>query len=288
MADNRPAPEDRKARYLAPLAIAAVVAAVLIVVVAKQSPAPSPVAAPAPAPIQAVAPPPAPEIVPLPLTRAELVDHARALAAKFAATAKMPATPDPFVGRRFSLRIAFGCNGISGSAPGAQTSLIYDSQSQSVTLAARPGDWTSLPLVQSLSNAAGIESVEGFWLPRTWMDADICPAPSGNLAPATQTPPTAPALGLAQLFAANDSRVARHTEHPYEFTRKIPTSAPDLLNHSYRLLLEGSISGFADQQALQCWSESPDHQPLCLYGVTLDNVAFVDGQTGEVLAKWAD
>jgi hypothetical protein len=39
---------------------------------------------------------------------------------------------------------------------------------------------------------------------------------------------------------------------------------------------------------LQCWAESADHQPLCLYGVTLNRVALLDGDTGQALANWND
>jgi hypothetical protein len=285
MADDKPTPPDRKARFLAPLAIAAAVTMVLVVIVARQ-PTETP---PPPAPIVPVATPPlAIKVAPLPLTRAELIDHARAIGAAFAASGKLPTGPDAMIGRRFALRIAFGCNGISGGAPGSQASLTYDSENQSVTLSARPGDWTALPLVQSLPNAAAIEAVEGFWLPRPWMDGNICPAQSGYTAPATPTPPTAPTLGLAQIYETGGSRLSRHADHPYEFTRKLASDAAAILNHSYRLELEGRVTGFANHQALQCWVESPDHQPLCVYGVALDHVAFVDGETGEVLAKWSD
>jgi hypothetical protein len=157
-----------------------------------------------------------------------------------------------------------------------------------VALVARPGDWTTLPLIQGLPDAGTIEAVEGFWFPRSWMDQESCPAQSAYPAPATPTPPTAPTLGLAQIFRSGESRVLRHAERPYEFTRRIPATAPDLLNHSYRLLLEGTISGFANHQALQCWAESADHQPLCLYGVTLNRVALLDGDTGQALANWND
>lgn len=286
--DHKPPSEDRKARYLAPLVIAAVVAAVLLVIVARQPRTPPHVTPPPPSPVVAAPAAPVLKAAPQALTRAELIDHARVLAASFAAVGKMPVTADPFVGRHFSLRIAFGCNGVSSGATGSQVSVNYDSLNQSVSLVARPGDWSALPLVQNLSDYAQIEGVEGFWLPRPWMDEGVCPARSGYFAPATPTPPTAPTLGLAQIFPANGSRVTRHSEHPYEFTRKIPAGAPDVLDHSYRLVLEGSITGFADRQALQCWVESPDHQPLCIYGVALDHVSFVDGDTGEVLANWTD
>jgi hypothetical protein len=287
MADHKPVPEDRKSGYIAPLIVAVVVIAILAVVMFRAPPttppdtsSPATVSLPSPKPVIAA-------VLPLPvLTRKDLVEGDRQLAAAFAATGKLPEGPDPMVGRHFSLRLAFGCNGLQGDSAAAQATVSYDANNQSVTLTAQPGVWTTLPLIQALPETDKIESVEGFWLPRPWVDVEGCPPQMSYPVPATPTPPTATTLGLAQIFAVGGSRVTEHADKPYSFTRKIPADGSAVLGHSYRLLLEGTITGFSAGHALRCWVEAPDHAPVCLYGVTFDHVAFEDGDTGEVLANW--
>jgi hypothetical protein len=80
----------------------------------------------------------------------------------------------------------------------------------------------------------------------------------------------------------------RHSEHPYSFTRKLDPTNADLLSHSYRLVLAGTITGYPDGQSLHCWSEAADHQPICIYAVTLETVSFQDAATGKILTSWSD
>lgn len=288
MADNKPAPPDRKIAYIAPLVIAVVIAGIFAVsLLHRPSPPPQQQPVVKAAPPKPVTPaPPAVTAPPPPLTRADIIDGVNRASLQYAATGKLASGKDSLVGRRFSLRIPFGCNG--AQIAGAQAALTFDAANQSVTLSARPGNWTTLPIIQALPGIADIESVEGFWLPRPWSDSEACPPNIDYPVPVTPTPPTAQTLGLAQIFAANSSRVGQHADHPYEFTRKIPAGDSSLMSHSYELVLEGRITGFADGQALHCWAESPNHQPICLYAVSFDHVAFEDGDTGEVLANWND
>jgi hypothetical protein len=106
--------------------------------------------------------------------------------------------------------------------------------------------------------------------------------------PAIITPPTAQTLGLAQIFAPGGARVRQRGDRPYAVTLKVPASDPSLLDHSFRLLLEGVITAYPDSRSLHCWAEAADHQPICIYAVALNHVAFVDGDTGAVLATWTD
>lgn len=136
--------------------------------------------------------------------------------------------------------------------------------------------------------AGKAEAVEGFWLPRPWTTSEVCPPASSAPPPAIATPPTAQTLGLAQIFAPGSARTQRHGEHPYSFTRKLGPADAATLDHSYHLLLEGTVSGYPDGLPLHCSSEGADHQPICIYAVTLDKVALQDAATGEILASWTD
>jgi hypothetical protein len=217
------------------------------------------------------------------LGRNDLLSVARMAASTFAATGKLDGH-DSVLKRRFALRIAFGC--YEDGNTGGQTSLTFNPDYRSATLSARPTNWTSLPLIESFPWKAEIEGVEGFWLPRAWTQSESCPPQANYTQPLFPTPPTSQSVGLAQLFMAGGARRARHSEKPYQFLRKLPPEDPGIRSHHYYLLLEGIIAGFPDGRDLHCWMEGADHQPLCLFAVEFDNIAFEDGVTGEVLASW--
>jgi hypothetical protein len=292
MSDERPPLQDRKLLYIAPVIIAALVLLILVVALSHQPQAPTVPVPRAASPQAPPAPPPAPSLAtaapPPVLTRQDLIEKAAETASVFASQGRLPPDADSYAGRRFSVRIAFGCGGVlAGNGTGQATSS-FDAAKQTVTLTARPGDWTSLPVVQTPGDATGIEAVEGFWLPRPWSLAEGCPPDIAYPVPATPTAPTAQTLGLAEFFADDTSRAGRHADHPYEFTRKIAADDTAVLGHGYWLVLEGRITGDAHGGALHCWMESPSHQPLCIYSVEFDHVAFVDGVSGDVLANWND
>ena len=290
MADNKPRLSDRKPWFIAPLVIGGVVAAILLLVLFRQQEPPKP-AAPPPAPPQEVAKPaPAPEPAapapPPPLDRRALIDGARESGAALAATGVLPPPDAALGGRKFTVRIPFGCNGLQIGASPSQASLSYDADNKSMTLSAQPNVWTQLSLVQGLPNLDDIDAVEGFWIPRPWSYSDSCPPRVEYPAVVTPTPPTAQTLGLARFFGKGDSRVLQHADHPFTFTRKLPDGDLSALNHGYILLLSGRIGSYQDGRALHCWMEASDHHPICLYSVIFDHIAFEDASTGETLAEW--
>jgi len=287
MAANKTPRQDRKLLYVAPVIIAAIVIVIWVLALFRQ-----PVATPEAVHVEvkktssAVASSlSAPEPVPV-LTRADLIREARDAADEFTVAGKIPVGADRLVGRRFSVRIPFGCGGVRGGYGPAQMAMTYNVSSQSISLTASPGVWNTLPLMDEIINGSDIESVEGFWIPRPWTYTDSCPAQTDYPVPPTPTPPTGQTLGLAQLFEAGSSRVPRRTEHPYAFVRKLQTGDAEVLSHSYRLVLEGEISRYSRGNPLKCWIEAPDHQPICIYAVVFNHVAFEDAATGEMLASW--
>lgn len=285
MSDDRPATPRRKLSLIAPLSIAAVGGAVVLFAVLSRPDAPEP-AAPAPAP-----PPPAAPIAAAPppaLTRADLVDAADLATTAFATGAEPAANRSPLIGRTFRLDIAFGCNGPRTGADGSQAFAEYDIDKGVLRLVARPVNLTPLPLVKDLDETAEIEAVEGFWIPRPWAASETCPPKRTFEVQATPSPPAAQTLALAQVFETSGSRVSRRGDRPYEFVRKVDKADTSVLSHTYRLRLEGRLVGFKDGQAHHCWSESPNHRPICLYAVAYDRVAFLDGDTGETLSEWRD
>lgn len=291
MADNRPGSPDRKLSWIPPLTIAGVIAAIAMgaffLTATGRASRPAP-AVPAPAP---PLPTPVPlakivELPPPPLTRTELIQNAAATAAAFALGSQPPAGKSPLVGRSFELRIPFGCDGPGHEAAAGLAYLELDPKTSSLKLVARPANWTSLPAAQGLGGTKAIESIEGFWLPRPWMNSQDCPPHRDLALPATPTPPAAQTIGLAQIFEAGGSRVLARGDRPYVAVIKPDRSDAPNLTQSYRLVLEGRLLGFDNGRAVRCWSESDDHRPVCLYAVAFDRVAFEDADTSETVAEW--
>ncbi len=289
MPNNRLRSRDRKLALIGPIVIAAAVGAIIaFAVLARRSqPPPSPPPVPAPQvqpPTVALAPLPPP-----PLSRGELIAAANEAASAYAdQSSDKPAAKDALIGRRFSLKIPFGCDGAQMAPSGTQVFTEYDATKKTLKLVARPAAWKTLPLVQNLADIDQIESVEGFWIPRPWSTSEACPSRRNEAIPATPTAPTAPSLGLARVFTTGGTRALQRGERPYEFVQKIPDGDASALSRSFNLVLQGRIVGFDRSTALRCWSESTAHRPICLYGVEFDRVAFEDGADGKVLAEWRE
>lgn len=230
-----------------------------------RGPAPTPPAPPQPRPLD-IAPPPLP-IPPPPLAHAELVAAASRAAAAQALSEDAPAADRELVGRRFLVRLPFGCGGARQDDLAAWT---YDSRRQALTLQAQPQNWTGAGWVRQLAGAAGVDAIEGFWLPRP-VTEECAPAAAES----------AETVGLAMFFEPNSSRVLRRGDRPYDFTGKAAPPSDD----GYRLILAGRIAGF-DGEAARCRKDAPPDQPVCLIAVEFDQVAFEDPVTGQMLAEW--
>jgi hypothetical protein len=214
------------------------------------------------------------------LTRADLIIAAQAAAARYADGQPPPVAKDGWVGRRFEIRIPFGCEGPQSPVSAAQAFYEFDPEHHTVRLVARPADWTTLPMIATLKD---VEAVEGFWIPRPWSRSERCPPPREAPLPATPTPAAGQTLGLAQLFGANESRIGRRDGRAYEQVVKLDDGETPA--DGYRLLLSGRVAAFPGGQWVRCWAESPDHRPLCLYAVQLDRVAF-EAADGATLGEW--
>lgn len=268
-------------------ALVAIIVGALMFRSAPQTKAPEPVK---PAPAEPAPPAPAPNpLPPPPLTRVDLVRQANAAAA-LAAGEGAGSVDDgrSLVGRRFVLRLPFGCEGVQPRAGRGQTSALYDAEAQTIRLSARPSDWAGLPVVQTLKDE-DIEAVEGFWISRPWSFSETCPPRRDEAAaPPSPTAPSPETLGLAQFFGAGDSRVLRRGDRAYEHVRRLGGSDSEVLSHSYELVLEGRLRAYPDGRPLRCWSESAEHRPVCLFSVQFERVAFEDQADGATLAEWRE
>lgn len=289
MADNSPGVPVRKRRLIAPLVIAAIVAGLLLAAALGlfgRKPAPPPPAEPEPTPpVEAVTvlTPLAPPV----LGRRDLIEGARAAAAAYAAGEPAAEGADPIVRRTFRIRLPFGCAGPRTGPGSDQAWFEQDAGRGTVKLTARSVDLAPLPIIGSLPDADSIEKAEGFWIPRPWALTETCPPTREAPAVAQPAAPAGQSLGLVSLSDASASRVPRRNGRPYEFVQKDPTNALAAGARGYRLMIEGQIATFPGGRSIRCWSETPNHQPICLYAVTFERIAFEDA-SGAVMAEWRE
>lgn len=236
--------------------------------------------------------PPPNVVLPPPLGRADLLKALAQAADDAAAGRPVNADVAALSGRSFRLSLPFGC----GGPPGRNDPLSYEWNEAQTTLKlkAAPQDWSRTPWIRRLAGDESTEAIEGFWLRRPWLTSDACPAPPPAAPPpaadaepgvkAPASPPPAETIAIVQVFGAQDSRVARHSDRPYQATRKLTAEkAPGA--QGYRLVLEGRLAANEARPAIACLSRNPDQRPLCVVQVKLDRVAF-ETPEGEQLAEW--
>jgi hypothetical protein len=271
----------------------------------EDAPAPPPAATAEPAPVIPV-PPPA-------VSRAELLSAVASAASAFSAGQPAPENVQGLVGRRFSVRLPFGCLGPQEQALARYD---YDAAKGSLKLVVEPQIWTGDQTIRALVASPQAEDIEGFWIARPWLLSDACPAmrppvipapaakadadgkapAAANKAanatktakkPAAAAPHTSLALapddhtvGLVSVFEAGDSRLQRRSGRPYEVVRKAAAAPVG----GFRLVLEGRIVE-GPSGAVACRSDDPDRRPVCLVRVEFDRVA-IEGAAGEMFGEW--
>ncbi|MFN9928762.1 MAG: hypothetical protein ACK53I_17680 [Phenylobacterium sp.] len=221
------------------------------------------------------------------LDRVAVLKEASAIAAAYSAgELSRPPAKDSLAGRRFILRLPFGCEGPQTRAGQSQAHYEFNAEKRTVRLVARPTDWTVLPLFTEAASEE-LEAVEGFWVPHPWNYSEACPAPSEAPVPASPTAPATQTLGLARLFEVGGSRLNQRRQRPYEHVIRLEAGAAPSAQ-GYRFVLEGRFVSFPGGRVAQCWNESPDHRPICLYAVEFDRVAFESATGGPPLAEWKE
>jgi hypothetical protein len=186
-------------------------------------------------------------------------------------------------GRRFAIRIRFGCGG-TASDEAVPLRWTANAESTSFEIRANPDLSLDSQSLESLDDQT-IESVEGFWIPRPWLLDDACPRPVAG-APAT---PIAlnESVGLAEYFTADDSRVGRRSGRPYLATRKVDPEK-GLPTNGLILLLEGKFRKWPDGKVIRCSGSGRNSAPSCVASAHLDRAAFLQPGDDAVIAEWRD
>lgn len=289
MAEAEP---SRKLHRLA-IGVAAIVVAAMATVLALR-PMNDPPSPTRQAPVQpqvveprAEQPGPAPSGVgPAVLSREDLLAAARAGAAAYAEGEDSPAEIRALAGRRFQLRIPFGCQGPQASAADSSAAWEIGPEGETLRVRVRPEDWTASPFAQALAGA-DVEAVEGFWIPRPWQNSEACPARSNDPLLAEAPPPSPQTVGVATVYGPESSRLGRRADRPYELTLSMKdTGQPG--EEGLQLILEGRIASLGVAGPVACRSASPDQRPVCLIGTTIERVAVRSPRSERVLGEWRD
>lgn len=194
-------------------------------------------------------------------------------------------------GRRFELRLRFGC-------PGevlVSRKLAFDEEGRVLRAEVEPEISVETGLLADLG-LDDFEAAEGFWVHRPWLLEAGCPAPERRAADGdvplgepiaergTQPSASRPVIGIAQFYTEDDSRTARRESRAYEATIKLDEGeAPS--PRGYDLVFSGRLARLPDGRVIACigGSGSP---PACVISVRFDHVALARPD-GEILAQWS-
>lgn len=227
-----------------------------------------------PAPVQRPEPAAAPDIL---LQRADLI---RLAAAAADAAAGGPAVSENMAGRRFVIRLPFGCSGPSEDAD-APFGWSYDAEEQTLRVRVTPQQWIEVPWVAERLEDRKVESVEGFWMPRPWTSSEACPAGQAAV-PGERSS----SLGIAHFFGAESSRVGQRRGRSLELVERV--AAEQLRpGAGFHLLLEGRIAAVpGSEETVLCHTTAAYDRPACLIAAEFDRVAIENPATQRVLAQW--
>ncbi len=221
-------------------------------------------------------------------------------------------------GKRFEVRIRFGCVGPSGPASAAGPfNVRFDEEERTLRIRATPDLSQTDPRVAALGGEA-VEAVEGFWMYRPWLFEAGCPAPPPappapteaaseserpttavatavepeeqprTAAPPTAAPPTAgQRVGIAHFFTKTDSRAGRRDSRAYEATKVLPEGRQPS-RAGYDLVLSGRLATVSGGKVINCRIQGPNIPPECIVSTEFDRVRIETPGTKEVVAEWSN
>lgn len=200
-----------------------------------------------------------------------------AAAAAYAAGQSAPEEAAQLAGRRFEIRLPFGCHGVSDEE--ARLRYAWNPEKRRLKLTAEPTDFSEMSWFTDISQTTAVEATEGFWISRPWLTTEVCPAQTS-----TTSPPPPETVALVQAFDAESSRLPRRQGRAYEVTRRLPENdAPP--EDGYQLVLAGRLVHSEDAVPIRCHSDGGDQRPTCIAQVEFERIAF-EKAPGEIVAEW--
>lgn len=200
-------------------------------------------------------------------------------------------------GKRFEVRLRFGCDGQGPVREGYGYSIDPDGR----TLRLRVVPTLSLRDATVRSVAGDdVEAAEGFWLSRPWLLDAVCPAgkAAAELADnrdAQVTPefseqsstPIVPVqrIGLVHFFTPADSRTRQRMDRPFEAVRKLE-AGEKVGRNGFNLVLSGRLRARSDGRVILCEGSGRDRPPDCVVSTDVDRVWIEQPEDNAVLAEW--
>ena len=226
----------------------------------------------------------APSAVPLPapaLDRAALLEAVGKAASAYAAGVDDSAAQAALDGRRFAVKLRFGCQGPAEEGSGAPLRWRVKSDS-SLEITATPDLSLAAPELAGAVTQT-VEAVEGFWIARPWLLSDACPAVRNDV----NAPPASPdhSVGIAQYSTTEGSRTERRSGRPYVSIAPLKPGEP-LPQDGFVLLLEGRLQGWPGGPPIHCSTTAAGARPSCIASVRLDRVAVTRPGDGGVIDEW--
>ena len=207
-------------------------------------------------------------------------------------------------GRRFEVRIRFGCASTPAKAAGGPFSVRFDEEDRVLRIRAAPDLTLEEPWIATRAGET-VEAVEGFWMRRPWLLSDGCPArpapltnqgneeqpsaePPEQKEPAEEEdgpPPIQQRVGLAQFFTEADPRTGRRDGRAFEAT-KVLAADEQPSAEGYNLVLSGRLKRLPDGNVVACHLVTPDLPPECVVSAEFDQVWVERPGSKARIAEW--
>jgi len=226
---------------------------------------------------------PAPEP---PLGREQLLVATLRAASDFAAGSDDSQVQKSLANRNYEFRIRFGCGESDKAGMIAPFGWSFDSRTRTLKVRAAPDLSPIDARVNALAGKA-FETVEGFWLPRPWLLAPVCPRTNegaGNETIQASDVSASRLVGIAQFFTATGPRTLRRSGRAYEATKKLDTDQPP--TGGFDLVLAGRLVALPDGRVIVCTRPANGERPVCLISVEFGTVSIERADTHEQLAQW--
>jgi hypothetical protein len=193
-------------------------------------------------------------------------------------------------GKKFEVRVRFGCGGPGAALDQSSTGWVFDEKTRVLRVRATPTIAADDPLVAELGMDE-VEAVEGFWFRRPWLLDAACPTGEAAV-PAAKTsvvpqgpPPPSARVGIAQFFTSSDPRTARRDHRPYQAVKTLD-EGKIAGAHGFDLVLSGRLRALPDKRVIHCSLRGADNPPDCLASADFDRVWIEDPDTSEIVAQW--
>jgi len=231
-----------------------------------------------------------------PLDREKLLVAALHAASSISAGAADAAAQRKLDGKRFELRLRFGC-GDAGSQD-QHRGWSFDEKRRVLRLKVTPDIASADAVIKSVTGE-GFEAVEGFWLSRPWLLIPACPPiedparakPQMEAADGErvgQVAGTVPGrqVGIAQFFTQADSRTGRRLDRPYEATIVLDEGQTPGAS-GFDFALSGRLRALPDGRVIACSSVNPQVGPSCIISVDIDRAWIERADSGALVAEWS-